>query len=127
MFLGADTLFTKDLRAFIGYFLGLALVFVNPELFPGLRSAVEAQQQYRRRRGCGVDAFVPFIEHGLHTTEILAGNDQVPGIQSAVLYEDGGDIPASFIEGGFDDGSRALALGIGLQVKQFGFQPNFFQ
>ena len=91
------------------------------------RSTVETKDDGWFGRRCVVDALVALVEHGLDASVTGTGNDVVAHTQCTVAHQNGGNVATTLVERRFDDATRSLAVGVGLQVEHFSFKEHFLQ
>ena len=127
MFLGTNTLLTKDLCPAARYFFCFGFVFVYFKFLTGLWRTVQSEDQYRGTRTCSIFAFVTLVEHRFHPTKMLTTHHDVAIVKCSVLHQHGGYITTTFIKRRFHNGSIGFPFRIGFQVQQFSFQQHFLQ
>ena len=126
-FLGPQALDAQELLALVGQILGFFLIVHDVECLAGSRGSVESEHRHRSG-GVGLGYFLSaLVEHGLDPAVIAAAEDDVSHVESSVLYQDSGQIAASFVEGGLDDRTFGHAVRVGLELKQVGFQQDFLE
>ena len=108
--------------AVIGDLAGARLVLDDGEAVAGLRRAVEAEHLDRHRRAGLLDAGARVVDQRADAAPFGAGHDDVADAQRAALDQHGRDRTAAAIELGLDHGAFGRAVGIGLEVEQFGLQ-----
>ena len=118
---------TLELLAFVGDFTGRAVVLHDVERVACLRSTVQAEHLYRRRRASFGHFLAVFVEHRFHAARVHARKHYVAYVQRTVLYEHRSHVTAPLVECRFDDGSRSAAVRIGFQVEHFGFEQHFLE
>ena len=111
-------------HAIIGDFARAAFAIDHGKAVAGIRRAVEAQHLDRngrsgRRHGCA-----GIVDQRAHAARFGAGNDQIADLERAALHQHGRDRAAAAIELGFDHGAFGRAIRIGLEVENFGLQPD---
>jgi len=125
--LGPDGLLTGQLQALGGNFAGFALRFHYLNTVAGLRGTGQAKHLHGRGRRRGFHFLAAVVRHGLHPAKVRAGKDDIAHVQGTGLHQHGGHVAAAFVERGFDNGTDGIAVGVGLQVEQFGFEQNLLQ
>ncbi len=120
-------MFAGQLLTLVGDFAGFLIALYHMECITCGRGAVQSQNQCRFGRSCFFNALVTFVEHSLYTSVTCSGQYNIPYFQGSVRYQYGSYISTSLIQRRFDDGTRSIAVGIGLEVEHFGFQQYLFQ
>src|SRR6202043_2609055 len=81
--------------------------------------------------GGGTGAFhrlAAFVGEQAHPAPFGAGDDDVADLERSALHQHGGDGAAALVELGFHHRAFGGAVGIGLEVQDFGLQQDgFFQ
>ena len=93
----------------------------------GLRRAVEAQNLDRNRGSGLLDVRAAVADQGAHAAPLGAGDDDVAGAQGAALDEHGRHRAAAAIELRLDDRAFRRAIGIGLEIEDFGLELQAFE
>ena len=107
--------------------LGFALVFKYGEVVTGGGSSVQSKDRYGNRWAGDVNLVTAFVHHGADLSAELADEHVVTDAKGSVLNEKGCDVATSFVEGGFNDGSFRQAVGVCLEVEDFGLKQHFFK
>ena len=97
------------------------------EAVAGLRRALQAEDLDRRRRAGFLELLAAIVDEGAHAAPLVAGDDDVADHQRAGLDQHGGDRAAALVELGLDDDAFGRAVGIGLEVENFGLQQDGFE
>ena len=113
--------------AVIGEFAGAGLGLDHGETVAGVRRAGEAQHLDRHRRARALDRLAGVVDQRAHPAPFGAGDDDVADVQRAALHQHGRDRAAAAVELGFDHGAFGGAVRIGLEVEDFGLQPDHLQ
>ena len=123
--LRAQALLTLQLLALVGDIARLLLSVYHVELVAGRRRAVETEHDGRLCRLHVVDALVTLVEQRLDTAPRCTREHDVANVERAVAHENGRHVTAALVERRLDDGTRGLAVGVGLQVEHVGLKQHF--
>ena len=107
-----------------GNFLGLVFIGNDNKIIAGGRRTLQAENLYRRRRTGLIHFFAHFVKHGADTPPLLAGNNDVPDVQRALLNQNRCNGTAAFFHLGFNNRTLGFTIRIGFQIQNFGLQQN---
>ena len=113
--------------AVIGEFARAAFGLDHREAVAGVRRAGEAQNFDGNGRTGVLHRLAGVADERAHAAPFGAGNDDVADAQRAALHEHGGHRAAAAVELGLDDGAFGGAIGIGLEIENFGLQADHFE
>ena len=133
----AEEIFQRDLlgradgvgllAALLGELAGHALVLDGVE---GVARAGDLGHAGDLHRGGGAglgDAAALVVDHRADTADGAAGNDDVAGLQGAVLDQDGHDRAAALVKARLDDGTAGGTVRVGLELLHLGQDDQVFQ
>ncbi len=105
-----------------------SLGFVSDlEMVAGFGNTLQAENFDGRRRFSFFYGAAMIVEEGAHFSEDCAADEEVAGLERAVLNKDGGDGAAAFVHAGFKNGAAAGRVGIGFEFAQIGDEKNNFE
>ena len=113
--------------AVVGDFAGARFALDDGEPVAGLRRAGEAEHLDRNRRAGLVHRLAGVADQRAHAAPFGAGDDDVADMQRAALHQHGRHRAAAAVELGFDHGAFGGASRIGLEIEDFGLQPDHFE
>ena len=103
------------------------LAFHDREPIARFRRAGEAEH-LDRHRGTGLRNVLSLIvDQRPHASPFAAGDHDVAHAQGAPLHQNGRDRAAAAVEFRLDHRAFRRAVGVGLEIEQFGLQPDRFQ
>ena len=113
--------------AVVGEFARAGFALDHGETVAGLRRAGKAQHFDRNRRAGLLHRVAGVVDQRADAAPFGAGDDDVADTQRAALHQHGRDRAAAAVELGFDHGAFGGAVRIGLEVEDFGLQPDHFE
>ena len=124
---GAQTQLALQLLALVGDLAGFLLGVEHGEGITCGGGAVKTEDQ-RGLGGTGLfDALVALVEHGLDLAVMRTGEDDVALTERTVLHQHGGHVTASLVERRLDDRACGVAVGVGLEFEQLGFEEHLVE
>ncbi len=99
----------------------------NLEVVARFRHTLQAQHFHRRRRRRVFHRATMIVEHCAHFAEHRAANEEVTRVQSPVLYQDGGNWPATLVDPRFQNRPSRWRVRIRLQLAQIRHEQQRFQ
>ena len=106
---------------------GLALVVHHLDVLARLGHAVEAEDLDGCPRSGLVHALALVVEHRPDLAPDGAGNDRIPHMEGAALYQHAGDRTAARVELGLHDGPGGGGVGIGAELFEIGDQQDHLE
>ena len=97
------------------------------EMIARFRHALQSKYFDGRRRRRVLDGAAAIVKHRANFAEHRAADEEVAGVQRAVLHEDGGHRAAALVHARFQHRAGCRRIGIGLQFAQIRDQQNHFQ
>ena len=114
-------------RAIIGDFARARLVLHDREPVARFRRAGEAEHFDRHRGNRLRNVLSLIVDERPHASPFAAGDHDVAHAQGPALHENGRDRAAAAVEFRLDDRAFRRAVGVGLEIENFGLQPDRFQ
>ena len=124
---GGELLLLGGSDALLGQLTGQTLVLDGLEQVAGLRHSGQTGDLHRSG-GAGVvqqDALV--AAHGTHTAHGGTGDDDIAGVEGAVLHQNGGDGALALVQTSLDNSALGTAVGVSLQLHDLSFQSDALQ
>ena len=124
---GGELLFLGGSNALFGQFTGQTLVLNSLEQVACFRHCGQAGDLHRGRGASIAQQLALVTAHGAHAAHSGTGNDDVAGVQGAVLHQNGGNGALALVQTGLNDRTLGAAVGVCLQLHDLSFQSNAFQ
>ena len=113
--------------AIIGELARAGFALDHREPVAGFGRAGEAQHLDRHRRAGLLHGFALVVDQRADAAPFGAGDDEVADMQRAALDQHGRHRAAAAVELGLDHGAFGGARRIGLEIEDFGLQPDHFE
>ena len=124
---GGELLFLGGSNALFGQLTGQTLVLNSLEQVACFRHCGQAGDLHRGR-GAGIAQQLALVAaHGAHAAHSGTGDDDIAGVQGAVLHQNGGNGALALVQTGLDDRTLGAAIGVCLQLHDLSFQSNALQ
>ncbi len=93
----------------------------------GSRHALEPQDLYRNRRTGLLHRLAPLVVQRAHAAGEFPADEVVADPEGALLLQDRGQRALARVEGGLEHRAVALAIGIGLEIKDLGLKQDLLE
>ena len=123
----AELLFAAKLLATCCHIAGFGIRFHFVEDVSGVRQSVETGDLSRHGWSGRVHTITTFIEHGSHASGKLTADEDVAYVECTLLHDDRHNITTPLINVCFDDRCTSVAIGVGLEFKDVGFEEDLLE
>ena len=127
LLIGAEFLLFCFLTAFFNQFTSQSFILYGIELVACCRNLCQTGDLDRSGWASCINLFAFGVGHDADTSNRCAGNDAVAGVQGTVLYQNGCNRTAAFVEFCFDDGTFCHTVRICFQLLDLSYQLDVFQ
>ena len=124
---GGELLLLGGGNTLLGQLTSQTLVLDGLEQVAGLRHSGQAGDLHGGGGACVVQQHALVAAHGAHAAHSGTGDDDVAGVEGAVLHQNGSDGALTLIQTGLDDSTLGAAVGVGLQLHDLGLQRDALQ
>ena len=124
---GGELLLLGSGNALLCQLTGQTLVGNGLEQVACLGHSGQAGDLHGGGGACIVQQHALVAAHGTHTAHSGTGNDDITGMQGAVLHQNGGDGALALVQTGLNNSTLGAAVGVGLELHDLGLQRDPLQ
>ena len=124
MVLGADALLALQLLSLGGNLTGFLVAVHNMESITCLGCTIQSENRGCFSRTDLLDTLSALVEHGLDATKVGTSQKDIAQVQGAVGAKHGGNITTPLVEGGLNNTTGSLTVGVGFEIEHLSFEQH---